>query len=119
MSARGSPVSLTQPPHAELAAAPAFRVVDITDEVEDAVRAAGVTDGLACVYSPATGSVVRVHELESGLLEDFARLLERLVPGRRPRTARVADRDADRAGRRGRAGLRRPRSRSASGSGCC
>ena len=80
MSAEGSPPSLTQPPHAELAATPSFRVVDITEAVEEAVRAAGVSEGLACVYSPTTSTVVRLHELESGLLEDFVRLLDRLVP---------------------------------------
>ena len=84
MSAEGSPRSLTQPPQAELAAAPSFRVVDITEAVDDAVQAAGVTEGLACVYSPTTGNIVRLHELESGLLEDFVRLLQRLVPAGDP-----------------------------------
>ena len=85
MAAEGSPPSLTQPPHAELAALPSFRVVDITEAVENAVRAAGVTVGLACVYSPTTSNVVRLHELETGLLEDFVLLLERLVPVGEPR----------------------------------
>ena len=55
-------------------------VRDITDEVADAVRASGVTDGIACVYSPHTTCCVRVNEFEQGLLQDFTTLLRKLVP---------------------------------------
>ena len=55
-------------------------VRDITDEVADAVRESGVTNGIACVYSPHTTCCVRVNEWERGFLEDFAVLLRRLVP---------------------------------------
>jgi secondary thiamine-phosphate synthase enzyme len=55
-------------------------VRDITDEVNEAVRESGITNGIACVYSPHTTCCVRVNEFESGFLEDFAGLLHRLVP---------------------------------------
>ncbi len=55
-------------------------VTDITDEVNEAVRESGVSDGIACIYSPHTTCCVRVNEWESGFLEDFARLLQALVP---------------------------------------
>ena len=55
-------------------------VRDITDEVADAVRESGVKDGIVCVYSPHTTCCVRVNEFETGLLEDFSRLMRRLVP---------------------------------------
>jgi secondary thiamine-phosphate synthase enzyme len=55
-------------------------VTDITDEVQEAVRASEVSDGIACVYSPHTTCCVRVSEFESGFLEDLAELLRRLVP---------------------------------------
>jgi secondary thiamine-phosphate synthase enzyme len=55
-------------------------VTDITEDVAEAVRASGVQDGIACVYSPHTTCCVRVNEFESGFLEDFATLLRRLVP---------------------------------------
>ena len=58
-------------------------VRDITDEVADAVRESGVTNGIACVYSPHTTCCVRVNEFENGFLEDFAELLRRLVPSER------------------------------------
>jgi secondary thiamine-phosphate synthase enzyme len=69
VSAEGTRASLTQP-----------RVLDVTEEVERAVAESGVSDGLACVYSRDTSCVVRVNEAESGLLEDFVRLLDELVP---------------------------------------
>ena len=55
-------------------------VSDITDEVNEAVRDSGIRDGVACVYSPHTTCCVRVNEFEAGFLEDFARLLQALVP---------------------------------------
>jgi secondary thiamine-phosphate synthase enzyme len=55
-------------------------VSDITDEVAECVRASGVRDGIACVYSPHTTCSVRVNEWEAGFLQDFATLLRRLVP---------------------------------------
>ena len=43
-------------------------VRDITDEVNDAVRESGITNGIACVYSPHTTCCVRVNEFEQGFL---------------------------------------------------
>ena len=54
-------------------------VRDITEEVADAVRESGIIEGIACVYSPHTTCCVRVNEFESGFLEDFAELLQRLA----------------------------------------
>ena len=55
-------------------------VIDITEDVLDAVRESGVRDGICCVYSPHTTCCVRVTEFEQGFLEDFAELLRKLVP---------------------------------------
>ena len=55
-------------------------VEDITEDVQNAVRESGVTDGIACIYSPHTTCCVRVNEMETGFLEDFCDLLRRLVP---------------------------------------
>ncbi len=57
-----------------------LEVRDITDEVRQFVLESGVMDGIACVYSPHTTCMVRVNEFEAGFLEDFTRLLRRLVP---------------------------------------
>jgi secondary thiamine-phosphate synthase enzyme len=55
-------------------------VTDITDEVNEAVRESGISEGIACVYSPHTTCCVRVNEFETGFLEDFTGLLRRLIP---------------------------------------
>src|SRR5262245_17561324 len=55
-------------------------VTDITDEVQEAVRESGVSNGICCVYSPHTTCSVRVNEWERGFLEDFAAMLKRLIP---------------------------------------
>lgn len=55
-------------------------VRDITDEVNEVVRESGISQGIACVYSPHTTCCVRVNEFEKGFLEDFATMLKRLVP---------------------------------------
>jgi secondary thiamine-phosphate synthase enzyme len=55
-------------------------VRDITDEVLDAVRESGVSDGIACVYSPHTTCCVRITEPENGFLDSFIDLLRKLVP---------------------------------------
>jgi secondary thiamine-phosphate synthase enzyme len=64
----------------ELRTAGGLTIRDITDEVAEAVRASGIIDGIACVYSPHTTCCVRVNEFESGFLDDFTELLRRLVP---------------------------------------
>ncbi|WP_297506275.1 secondary thiamine-phosphate synthase enzyme YjbQ [Thermococcus sp.] len=55
-------------------------LVDITGEVEKVVRESGIKNGHALVFVPgATGAIVTI-EHESGLLEDFKRILRELVP---------------------------------------
>jgi secondary thiamine-phosphate synthase enzyme len=67
----------------ELRTAGGLTVKDITDEVQEAVAASGIKDGICNVYSPHTTCSVRVNEFETGFLEDFALLLKRLVPSDR------------------------------------
>jgi secondary thiamine-phosphate synthase enzyme len=58
-------------------------VTDITGEVNEAVAESGIRNGIACVYSPHTTCCVRVNEWEAGFLDDFARMLQALVPSDR------------------------------------
>ena len=67
----------------ELRTAGGLTVKDITEEVQEAVAASGIKDGICNVYSPHTTCSVRVNEFETGFLEDFALLLKRLVPSDR------------------------------------
>jgi secondary thiamine-phosphate synthase enzyme len=64
----------------QLRTAGGLSITDITDEVQEAVTASGIRNGICSVYSPHTTCSVRVNEFESGFLEDFALLLKRLVP---------------------------------------
>ncbi|MDK2854048.1 MAG: hypothetical protein PWP19_1052 [Thermococcaceae archaeon] len=55
-------------------------LIDITSEVEEIVERSEITNGQVLVFVPgATGAVVTI-EHESGLLEDFKRILKELVP---------------------------------------
>jgi secondary thiamine-phosphate synthase enzyme len=54
--------------------------VNITSQVEAAVRDSGVQEGLCLVNSMHITSSVFVNDDESGLHEDFERWLERLAP---------------------------------------
>ncbi|AIF70304.1 secondary thiamine-phosphate synthase enzyme [Palaeococcus pacificus DY20341] len=55
-------------------------LVNLTEEIERFVERAGVKNGQLLVFVPgATGAVVAIED-EDGLLEDFKRILEELVP---------------------------------------
>lgn len=54
--------------------------IDITHEVEEIVASSGVREGQALVFSPHTTCGISVNHNESLLLQDFQRLLYRLVP---------------------------------------
>jgi len=80
-----------------------LHVSDITEEVREIVLESGVVDGICCVYSPHTTCCVRVNEFESGMFEDFARLLRRLIPhdtyysydDGEPRTENICEEDME------------------------
>jgi secondary thiamine-phosphate synthase enzyme len=57
-----------------------LEVRDITDDVADAVAESGVTEGIACVYSPHTTCCIRVNEFDEHLVEQFTGLLAKIVP---------------------------------------
>ncbi len=80
-----------QIPYSIAAALPSLAILDITNDVAQAVASSGVEHGIAYV-SPASGrTVVRVNEREGGFFEDFEELLERLVPSEsRDREALIA-----------------------------
>ena len=54
---------------------------DITDEVAAAIARSGVSDGLACVFTPSSTSAIVTNEFEPGLMEeDIPNAAERLFP---------------------------------------
>ncbi len=57
-----------------------FEVIDVTSEVNDAVRRSGVKRGLLNIWSPHTTAAVTVNEHDPDLWEDLLSTLKRLVP---------------------------------------
>jgi secondary thiamine-phosphate synthase enzyme len=54
--------------------------IDITCDVEEAVRESGIRDGLAVVASQHTTAAIVVQENEPLLLQDLCDMLERIAP---------------------------------------
>ena len=54
--------------------------IDITQDVEEAVTASGVKNGQVLVFSPHSTASIAINENEPLLLQDFQRLLYKLVP---------------------------------------
>jgi len=54
--------------------------VNITHQVEEAVEKSGVKDGLVLVNPMHITAAVYVNDAESGLIDDFKELLEKLAP---------------------------------------
>ncbi len=57
-----------------------IQFLDITDEVAELVRAAGVREGVANVFSRHTTAAVCIQEAEPLLLDDLREFLERSAP---------------------------------------
>ena len=62
----------------EASQAPEF--IDITDRVRRCVEVAGVSNGIAVVFSKHTTASVRLNEKEPLLLQDMKAFLERISP---------------------------------------
>jgi secondary thiamine-phosphate synthase enzyme len=59
------------------------QLIDMTDEVREAVERAQIVNGMALVFSPHTTCAIVINEQESGFAEDFAELLAELAPSER------------------------------------
>jgi len=53
---------------------------DITRQVQEAVRASGIQNGLVTVFTPSSTSGITTIEFESGALADLKRLFEQIAP---------------------------------------
>lgn len=54
--------------------------MDITDKVQEIVDSSGIREGIALVYVPHTSMGVAINHNEPMLLQDFMRVLYKLVP---------------------------------------
>ncbi len=59
-------------------------IVDMTAEIERAVKKSGITSGTVTVFAPGSTTGVTSIEYEPGLLKDVPELMEKLVPSNRP-----------------------------------
>jgi secondary thiamine-phosphate synthase enzyme len=64
----------------ELESTSQIEFVDITTKIEEIVANSGIREGQVLVYSPHSTASVMVNHNEPLLLQDFMRILYRLVP---------------------------------------
>ena len=64
----------------EVKSASQIEFVDITDRVEEVISNSGIREGQVLIYSPHTSASVVINHNEPMLLQDFMRVLYRLVP---------------------------------------
>ncbi len=55
-------------------------VIEITKEVQEAVRDSGLRNGIATVFVSGSTAAVTTMEYEPGLVRDFPQMLERVSP---------------------------------------
>ena len=55
-------------------------IVDLTPDVESAVRSSGLRDGAVTVFVPGSTASITTIEYEPGLIKDLKRAFEELVP---------------------------------------
>ncbi len=55
-------------------------IIDITDMVSEIVKGSDMTDGICLVSCPGSTCGITTIEYESGLIKDFKRVLDNLVP---------------------------------------
>ncbi len=64
----------------EVAVAQRYDYVDLTEDLQRAIKDSGVTDGAAIVFTAHTTCALLINEWEDGALEDFRHRVEHLVP---------------------------------------
>lgn len=58
-------------------------IVNITPELEEAVRASGLHDGIATVFCPGSTGGITTVEYEPGLQKDLPEFMEQIIPSNR------------------------------------
>lgn len=60
-------------------------MIDVTDDVQQAVRSMGITDGVCLVYVPHTTAAVTINEsADPSVREDILMVLNQVVPWEAP-----------------------------------
>ena len=64
----------------EVAAPERYAYVDLTEELQRAIKDSGVTEGAAIVFAAHTTCALLINEWEDGVMEDFRSRMRHLVP---------------------------------------
>ena len=56
------------------------QILDITDQVDDTLRASGLRSGLVTLFTPSSTSALTTTEYESGTIYDIQQLFDRIAP---------------------------------------
>ena len=72
MTARMTTIEVTAPER--------YAYVDLTEELERAIKDSGVTEGAAIAFCAHTTCALLINEWENGAMEDFRRRMRSLVP---------------------------------------
>ena len=64
----------------EVTAAERYAYLDLTDDLQRAIKDAGVTDGAAIAFCAHTTCALLINEWEDGAMADFRRHMTELVP---------------------------------------
>jgi secondary thiamine-phosphate synthase enzyme len=64
----------------EVAAPSRFAYLDLTEDLQRAIKDSGVTDGFAVAFCAHTTCALLINEWEDGALEDFRNRVRALVP---------------------------------------
>jgi secondary thiamine-phosphate synthase enzyme len=67
----------------EVTAPDRYAFLDLTEELERAIKDAGVTDGAAIAFCAHTTCALLINEWEEGAMADFRRRMTELVPHER------------------------------------
>ncbi|HIQ03776.1 MAG TPA: YjbQ family protein [Desulfurococcales archaeon] len=57
-----------------------YELIDITYEVEKAVRDSGISNGLCIIHAPHATAAIIANENEAGLIQDIIRSIKELYP---------------------------------------
>ncbi len=57
-----------------------FELIDLTEQVKNAVKESGISQGICVVFSPHTTASIRLNHNEPLLMQDFMKTLYRTVP---------------------------------------
>lgn len=55
-------------------------IIDLTSEIQQAVKKSGITSGTVTVFAPGSTTGITTIEYEPGLLKDIPQLMEKLIP---------------------------------------